>query len=436
MLEKVHPLRHAVRDLTALGVLVATLFASTVGTASAASGEDGAGEAGLRLTAETLHPAPESLPQTPRVDVTRRIVDLTFPVASPEDGVSFADTFLALRGGGSRLHAATDLMAPKHRAVHAAVAGTITWAPPTQPSYGWMLSVRGDDGLAYHYVHLNNDTPEKGADGRWNDDGKGGIEHAYAPRIVAAIEANGSARGLRVERGELLGWLGDSGNAENTGSHVHFEIEDHDDAGVYRINPYDSLVAARARGDVPQPSAAAPSSTFSARFRDVDLAGAHATPIERLAEAGIVTGCATDRYCPHDAVTRGDLAAFVAAALELEPDGAPRFSDVAGGDANAGAIAAVDEAGILNGYGDGRFGPHTALSRAQLATMLVQAFDVPGVRTPAPFHDVPAGGVHAANIAAAHAAGLTTGCEDGSVYCGSRDVTRGQIASFIDRARA
>ena len=60
--------------------------------------------------------------------------------------------------------------------------------------------------------------------------------------------------------------------------------------------------------------------------------------MERLAELGITSGCATGpaRYCPADSVTRGQMATFVARALGLVPlprpitGGAPApFVDVA-----------------------------------------------------------------------------------------------------------
>lgn len=376
-----------------------------------------------------LTPAPEELPQTPRVDIDTHLVELTFPVADPDDGVSFSESsFLALRGGGTRLHAASDLMAPKHRAVHAAVDGTISFAPAEEPGYGWMLNLRGDDGLRYSYVHLNNDTPTRDAAGDWVDDDLGGIEHAYAPRIVDAIRSTGSAKGLRVEAGELLGWLGDSGNAKHVASHLHFEIHVTDVDGEYRIDPYPSLRAALDAGRVPPPSTTA----AQAGFLDVDPRGTHTPAIERLSDAGIVTGCDATRYCPDTAVTRGDLAVSLAAALDLDTGASADFLDVASAGSRSGAIAAVGDAGIMHGYGDGHFGPDDPLSRAQLATMLVQAFDVPSVSTPVRFDDVTPTNVHAANIAAAHAASLTRGCGDGTRYCGGQSVTRGQIATFLE----
>lgn len=349
------------------------------------------------------------------------LVDLTFPVADPGSGVSYTDTFTAPRSGGARMHSATDIMAPKHRPIHAAVGGTISFAPSEQPSYGWMVSIRADDGRRYSYVHINNDTPG-------TDDGAGGLEHAYAPRIVEAIRTTGSARGLRIDRGELIGFNGDSGNAEATAPHLHFEIWVDDGAGgEVRINPYESLLDAQARGDVP----GAATASFDGLFRDVDPSGAHGPAIGRLAAAGIVVGCDATRYCPHDAVTRGDLAASFAVALDLDTSATPRFGDVSDTDRNAGAIAAVDAAGILNGYGDDTFGPDDALTRAQLATVLVTGFELPFSELAVPFVDVLPTGVHSPNIAATYAASLTKGCTTDR-YCGGDPVTRGQIATFLD----
>lgn len=172
-----------------------------------------------------------------------QVIRLTFPVAGPTD---YIDTYHAPRAGG-RVHQATDVMAKKGQKVHAAKRGTICWIPGIDgpmPSYGYMITVCAKNGRRYSYVHLNNDTPG-------TDDGKGGPEHAYA---------KGLEQGSEVVRGQLLGWVGDSGNAEATAPHLHFEIEDPelDDPRIQldgydpeRINPYYSLRAAERRGDYP-----------------------------------------------------------------------------------------------------------------------------------------------------------------------------------------
>ena len=172
-------------------------------------------------------------------------IDLTFPVAGR---VAFSDDYAANRGGGSRRHQATDLYGPKLLPVFAAVGGRVcrmSGVGEPMPSYGYQIVVCGDDGRSYAYVHLNNDSPG-------TDDGRGGPQWAYAP---------GLAPGQRVARGQFLGFLGDSGNAEDTPDHVHFSIEDpglsDPEIGsppwlAARRNPFPSLQRAVARGDVPR----------------------------------------------------------------------------------------------------------------------------------------------------------------------------------------
>ena len=453
-------------------MVAATTRATTRARATLVSVLATAALAAGMLPAAAITPAPDDLPQDPKVDVTEQVVDLTFPVADPDREAHYIDDFLYLRGNGSRLHAATDIMAPKHRPVHAAVGGVVSFAPYPEPHYGWMINIQGDDGRRYSYVHLNNDTPERDGSGAWLDDDAGGVEHAYAPPIADAVKAKGSSLhtgdGVRVERGELIGWVGDSGNAKGVAPHLHFEIHvTGPDDTEHRINPYHSLVAAEERGDVP--GSVTPMSSGSGgsggsddggdaddggdgddggdaddggdgderrRFSDVAPGDTHASSIERLAEAGIVEPCADGRYCPTEAIGRGDLAAALTAALDLEASQPPRFTDVDASHPRAEAIAAVDEHGILRGYIDDRYGPDRPLTRAQLATVLVRAFEVPSATAAVAdfrFADVGDDDTHAANIYATYEAGLTTGCRDGTVYCGARDVTRAQIASFIDR---
>jgi len=144
--------------------------------------------------------------------------DIIFPV---QGVVNFGDDFGDGRSGG-RLHEANDLMAPKMTKIVAARGGRIVSASTTEPSYGYMISIAGDDGYKYNYLHINNDTPG-------TDDGLGGLEYAYAPGI---------SQGMTVTQGQHIAFVGDSGNAEATGSHLHFEIRLADDTA---INPFQYL---------------------------------------------------------------------------------------------------------------------------------------------------------------------------------------------------
>ena len=168
------------------------------------------------LTALTISASATGLLASPAAAATPV---LTFPV---EGTVSFIDSFGAPRSGG-RTHAGSDLMAPKMRKLYAADAGVVTYLKhDTTGISGNMLIITADDGWKYTYIHLNNDRPG-------TDDGANLYGQAFAPDIK---------KGVRVKAGQHVGYVGDSGNAENTGSHLHFEM--HDPNGKL-VNPYGPL---------------------------------------------------------------------------------------------------------------------------------------------------------------------------------------------------
>jgi len=145
---------------------------------------------------------------------------IIFPV---QGGATFYDDFGAPRSG--HVHEGNDLIAPKMTPILAARGGRVVFAPTVEPSYGYMISIAGDDGYKYNYIHINNDTPG-------TDDGLGGPQYAYAPGI---------APGVTVTQGQHIAWVGDSGDAESTVSHLHFEIRIADGTA---IDPYPYLNAA------------------------------------------------------------------------------------------------------------------------------------------------------------------------------------------------
>jgi hypothetical protein len=167
-----------------------------------------------------------------------------YPLVFPVGGGASAGTrshYWDSRASG--LHHAQDIMAPKMTPVYAVAAGTIqyvNWSrDPVNPNPDRCCSLvlAHDDGWVSSYIHLNNDTPG-------TDDGLGwGI-------------APGIAVGVHVAAGTQIGWVGDSGNAEDTAPHLHFELRDPD--GVI-VDAYRALLAAQ--GISPPPPVAPPSTT-------------------------------------------------------------------------------------------------------------------------------------------------------------------------------
>jgi len=165
---------------------------------------------GTTTTTTTAPPPPVSqdygfLPPRPADEVHER--PMMFPVLPDATlgKATWSDTYLAPRSGGRR-HEGQDLMGKKMLKLLAVVSGTIVEL--RHQSSGNSLYLKGDDGWYYCYLHINNDDPG-------TDNGANQFKYAFAP---------GMAIGKRVLKGDHIAFLGDSGNAEATGAHCHFEI--------------------------------------------------------------------------------------------------------------------------------------------------------------------------------------------------------------------
>ena len=147
---------------------------------------------------------------------------IVFPVVGK---ATFSDDFGDPRGQGT--HQGNDLIAARHTPVVAAEAGTVQrWT--RSASAGCMLYLHGRSGTTYLYIHLNNDL------GAGNDNrGRCVAGVAYAP---------GLRNGQKVAAGALLGFVGDSGDANGAHPHLHFELHPHDGRAV---SPYRRLRRAR-----------------------------------------------------------------------------------------------------------------------------------------------------------------------------------------------
>ena len=89
-----------------------------------------------------------------------------------------------------------------------------------------------------------------------------------------------------------------------------------------------------------------------------------------LAEAGVITGCAPGFYCPNDVIRREQMAAFMDRALDL-PGTTEDFFDDDDGRPLEGAINRVAAAGIVTGCADRAFCPTGRVIRAEIAAFLV-----------------------------------------------------------------
>jgi hypothetical protein len=168
---------------------------------------------------------------------------------------------------------------------------------------------------------------------------------------------------------------------------------------------------------------------YEGSFYD-DEGSVHEASIEALLAAGITSGCGDGRFCPDDAVTRGQMAAFLQRAMNLPNVGGNPFSD---DDSSVfeDAIEALAAAEITSGCGSGRFCPDDAVTRGQMAAFLTRALGLPPAEGN-PFSD-DNGSLFEDSIESLAAAGITVGCGDGR-FCPGQPVTRAEMATFLVRA--
>jgi murein DD-endopeptidase MepM/ murein hydrolase activator NlpD len=130
------------------------------------------------------------------------------------------DTYSSARAGGARVHNALDIMAPRGSLVLAAAEGTVERLHYSAGG-GITAYVRSPDGhWMYYYAHLDS----------------------YAPGLAA---------GQRLERGDPIGRVGSTGNANAAWPHLHFAVHRMNASDRWYqgapVNPYPLLAASRAR---------------------------------------------------------------------------------------------------------------------------------------------------------------------------------------------
>jgi murein DD-endopeptidase MepM/ murein hydrolase activator NlpD len=108
---------------------------------------------------------------------------------------------------GGRTHKGTDIFAD--RGTHALATSSGTLRLDTYSLGGKILWLRGNDGIHYYYAHLDG-------------------------------YPNGIRTGSQVQKGQVIGFVGNTGNAITTSPHLHFQMHP---GGGSAVNPYPTLAA-------------------------------------------------------------------------------------------------------------------------------------------------------------------------------------------------
>ena len=173
-------------------------------------------------------------------------------------------------------------------------------------------------------------------------------------------------------------------------------------------------------------------------FTDVQSSNVHKANIDCVVWWQVANGTGPHTYNPSGIVNRGQMASFIARTLDATacavPSTSQDFFPDDNGNAHEANINRLASVGIVGGRADGTYGPNDPVSRAQMATFLVRAYEHCGKTLSSTRDWFPDdnGNTHEANINKAAEAGFAGGRADGT-YGPANPVARDQMASFIAR---
>ncbi|MEX3615016.1 S-layer homology domain-containing protein [Paenibacillus glucanolyticus] len=150
-------------------------------------------------------------------------------------------------------------------------------------------------------------------------------------------------------------------------------------------------------------------------FRDTEGHWAEAA-IDELASRGIVKGYANGSFKPDSLIRRDEFTVLLVRALGLQGEGQYPFKDESDiPEWSREAVGLAVQAGMIQGYQDGRFQPAGVITRAELTVMLAKALGLEPLQgDPAKFADLASFPAWAKGyIAAAYAEGLVSGRSGG-----------------------
>ena len=142
-----------------------------------------------------IRPAPQSTTATSAAPELSAGGSMPAKLLVPVEGVAYAqltDTFDQPRGQ-ERHHEALDIMAPKGTPVRAAADGKVVKLFDSKPGGLTLYQFDPAEQHAYYYAHLDR-------------------------------YADGIKEGMQLKRGDLLGYVGVTGNADPNAPHLHFAV--------------------------------------------------------------------------------------------------------------------------------------------------------------------------------------------------------------------
>lgn len=181
---------------------------------------------------------------------------------------------------------------------------------------------------------------------------------------------------------------------------------------------------------------ASPSLPVLPVLKDVEDGKFYSTPVRELVARGVITGYEDGTFRPANSISRAEFAHILVKALNLDTTNVtnPQFKDIPNTDIwYFQSIAALKEKGIVDGYGDNTFRPNAPITRAEVAKLLVLAYDLElQDHTSHNFTDLSQGKWYETYVLTLVEHEVAKGTT-ASTFSPQGETTRGQTATFIFR---
>jgi hypothetical protein len=195
-----------------------------------------------------------------------------------------------------------------------------------------------------------------------------------------------------------------------------------------------SLAAAMV-ATVAAPIASTTVEAADAEFADVVVGSYYSDAVDYLVGKGVLEGFPNGTFQPNAGVTRAQAAKILVETLDLEVPTTVNlaFTDTKNDVWYSGYVAALVAAGIVQGNPDGTFAPNATVTRAELAKMVVEAYELEqDADVEIPFTDTAKGIWYEGYVNTLYSLGIVNGMTATTFGPGST-VTRGQAAVFVHR---
>ena len=181
-----------------------------------------------------------------------------------------------------------------------------------------------------------------------------------------------------------------------------------------------------------------PATDVSDIFLDIAPNAWYRDAVQYAYDSGLMTGVSANEFAPEATTTRAMIVSMLARLEGVESAESAGFADVAANDWYATAVNWAAASGITGGTGDGNFSPNTAITREQLAAILMnyaqyKGQDVSARATLDTYNDATAISSWANDVMSwAVAEGLLTGVTADTLQPQGA-ATRAQVAAILQR---